>query len=142
MSHSIWTISASIIAGILLALCYPGFNFSFLVWVWMIPLLASLWLHKKEISRRKRLLRGFGLGYIAGLTFFLVNLSWLHHIHFAAGTLLPAFLALYFGAWGAFATSTGRPAFMHANTKEPYNVHSLHSLAMSQLEKSMRATKA
>ncbi len=79
----------------------------------MIPLLASLWLHKNSMSRRKRLLRGFGLGYIAGLSFFLVNLSWLHHIHFAAGTLLPAFLALYFGIWGAFASSTGRPQFMN-----------------------------
>ncbi len=85
----------------------------------MIPLLASLWLHNNGISRIKRLLRGFGLGYIAGLSFFLVNLSWLHHIHFAAGTLLPAFLALYFGVWGAFATSTGRPAFLRAKIDEP-----------------------
>ena len=112
MSHRIWTFIASVVAGILLALCYPGLNFSFLVWIWMIPLLSALWLPKQGLSRPRRLLRGFGLGYIAGLSFFLINLSWLHNIHFAAGTLLPAFLALYFGAWGAFAGSTGRPAFM------------------------------
>ncbi len=114
MIHKIWTVSACLTAGILLALCYPGFNCGALVWVWMLPLFAALWLPKPGISRRKRLFRGFVLGYLAGLSFFLINLSWLHHIHFAAATLLPAFLALYFGAWGAFAGSTGRPEFAHS----------------------------
>ncbi|MFP6874052.1 MAG: apolipoprotein N-acyltransferase [Verrucomicrobiales bacterium] len=112
MSRKIWTITASLAAGTLLALCYPGFNCGALVWVWMLPLFAALWFPKPGISRRRRIFRGFGLGYLAGLSFFLINLSWLHHIHFAASTLLPAFLALYFGVWGAFAASTGRPAFV------------------------------
>ena len=61
---------------------------------------------------KKRALRGASLGYIAGLIFFLINLSWLHHIHLAACTLLPAFLALYFAIWGAFAATIGRPSFI------------------------------
>ena len=112
MFHGIRTLFACITAGILLALCYPGFNFSFLVWIWMVPLFAALWFPKPEISSRRRIIRGFSLGYLSGLIFFLINLSWLSHIHFAAATLLPAFLALYFGAWGAFAATTGRPQFL------------------------------
>jgi apolipoprotein N-acyltransferase len=78
----------------------------------MIPLLFVLWFPGSGISRRRRIARGFALGYICGLSFFLINLSWLHHIHLAACTLLPAFLALYFGVWGAFAATVGRPAFL------------------------------
>ena len=82
----------------------------------MIPLFIVLWLPRKDISRRQRALRGFILGYICGFSFFLINLSWLHHIHLAACTLLPAFLALYVGAWGAFAATTGRPVFLPKQT--------------------------
>ncbi len=78
----------------------------------MIPLLFVLWFPGPGISRRRRIVRGFALGYICGLSFFLINLSWLHHIHLAACTLLPAFLAIYFGVWGAFAATVGRPAFL------------------------------
>ncbi len=81
----------------------------------MIPLLIVLWLPSTDISRCRRALRGFALGYIAGLSFFLINLSWLHHIHLAACTLLPAFLSLYVGVWGAFAATAGRPEFLPKN---------------------------
>jgi apolipoprotein N-acyltransferase len=60
---------------------------------------------------KKRAIRGASIGYLTGLTFFLINLSWLHHIHLAACTILPAFLALYFAIWGAFAATIGRPSF-------------------------------
>ena len=105
-------IPAALVAGGLLSLCYPGFNVGGLVWIWMLPLLFALWFPRPGISGRRRVLRGFALGYLAGLVFFLINISWLHHIHIAASTLLPAVLALYFGLWGAFAATVGRPAFV------------------------------
>ena len=84
---------------------------------------------------KKRALRGASLGYIAGLIFFLINLSWLHHIHLAACTLLPAFLALYFAIWGAFAATIGRPSFVDSretdnslNSKKLFSSPSIESL--------------
>ena len=71
-----------------------------------MPLLFALWTLR---SRKRRYLRGFGLGYLSGLIFFLINLSWLHHIHFAACLLLSSFLASYFAIWGGFAATIGIP---------------------------------
>ena len=84
---------------------------------------------------KKRAARGASIGYLAGLSFFLINLSWLHHIHLAACTLLPAFLAIYFAIWGAFAATIGRPSFFDTKdtddplaTKGSIPKHSLESL--------------
>lgn len=103
---------AAVASGSLLSLCYPGFDAGWAIWVWMVPLLLALWFPVKEKHKGRRGWRGFRLGYLAGLVFFLINLSWLSHIHIAACTLLPAFLALYFGIWGAFAATLGRPRFV------------------------------
>ena len=99
------------LSGIILSLCYPKFNLGGLIWVSLIPLISALWLGTAKNNSKTRVLRGAALGYVTGLTFFLINLSWLHHIHLAASTLLPAFLALYFAIWGAFASTLGRPSF-------------------------------
>ncbi len=99
------------LSGIILSLCYPQFNLGELIWISLIPLISAIWFGSAKTSYKKRALRGATLGYAAGLTFFLINLSWLHHIHLAACTLLPAFLALYFAIWGAFAATIGRPSF-------------------------------
>ncbi len=107
--------TAALGAGALLAMSFPGFDHGWLVWAWMPPLLWALWLPSRPPEPApRRALRGFALGYLAGLGFFLLNLSWLSHIHLSACTLLPAFLALYFGAWGAFAATVGRPGFIDA----------------------------
>ena len=71
-----------------------------------MPLLLALWTLK---SKKRKYLRGFGLGYLSGLIFFLINLSWLHHIHFIACLLLSFFLAGYFAIWGGFAATIGVP---------------------------------
>ena len=85
-----WPILASAASGAVLALCFPGFDIGALVWLWIVPLLYALWLPPKDgLSEKRRALRGFGLGYLAGLVFFLINISWLSHIHLAASTLLP-----------------------------------------------------
>ena len=87
-----------------MAFCYPKFNIGALIWIWPVPLLCALWTLKSE---KRRFIHGFGLGYLSGLTFFLINLSWLHHIHFAACILLSIFLAGYFAIWSGFAATIG-----------------------------------
>jgi len=104
-----------LLSGALLSLCYPQFNLGELIWISLIPLISVIWWSPTQTTFKKRALRGAFLGYLAGLIFFLLNLSWLHHIHLAACTLLPAFLALYFALWGAFAATIGRPSFFDSN---------------------------
>lgn len=102
-NRSLWPLIAALVSGLLLAMCFPGMgNFSGLVWVWMLPLLPAIWR-----GRSKRY--GFGIGYLTGLTFWLFNLKWLWTVSGLGSMALAAFLALYFGAWGAIAVSLGNP---------------------------------
>jgi len=107
-----WPALAAILSGVLLALCYPPFEIGALVWIWSAPLLAALW-----FSPAKRARDGFLLGYLAGLAFFGLSLSWLLELSRVAGTAwagigalgsITLYLALYFGAFGAFAVTVGR----------------------------------
>ncbi|MEM8954862.1 MAG: apolipoprotein N-acyltransferase [Verrucomicrobiota bacterium] len=109
---SFWPYFAALGSGLLLSLCYPNFNISWLAWIWMIPLLFSLWFGRPDRWANqpwKRARYGFTLGYLAGLAFFQVNLSWLHTVSSGGAILLPFYLALYFALWGAFAATAGRP---------------------------------
>ena len=108
---------AAVLSGILLAMCYPGFEVaSGLVWIWPIPLMLGLWLGGAQ-KKRKRF--GFRVGAVAGVVFWLINVKWL----IAMGELptvplagaifgwlvLSLYLALYFGVWGALLSSIGNP---------------------------------
>lgn len=97
-----WPWLAAPLSGVLLALCYPGWNLSGLVWVWMLPLLPAVW---KRGNKRG----GFAIAYLAGLVFWLLNLKWLWTVSGLGAMALAAFLALYFGFWGMLAASLGNP---------------------------------
>jgi len=102
-NRALWPMIAALISGLLLAMCFPGMgNVSGLVWVWMLPLLPAIWR-----GNTKRY--GFGIGYLTGLAFWLLNLKWLWTVSGLGSMALAAFLALYFGAWGAIAVSLGNP---------------------------------
>lgn len=92
----------ALVSGVLLALCYPGWDISGLVWVWMLPLFPAIWRGQKKRD-------GFCIGYLTGLVFWSVNLSWLWTVSGLGAMALAAFLALYFGIWGAIAVSAGNP---------------------------------
>ncbi|MGB0992506.1 MAG: apolipoprotein N-acyltransferase [Akkermansiaceae bacterium] len=96
-------------SGCLLAMVFPGWNFSILVWAWMIPLLAVVWQ-----GERKRY--GFGMAYLAGLGFWLLNLKWIWTVSGIGSMGLAAFLALYFGLWGMVAVTVGNPWRKRKNT--------------------------
>ena len=102
-NRGLWPLVAALVSGVLLAMCFPGFgNFSGLVWVWMLPLLPAIW---RGGSKRY----GFGIAYLSGLVFWLLNLKWLWTVSGLGAMAMAAFLALYFGAWGAIAVSLGNP---------------------------------
>lgn len=106
----IWPWLAAPLSGLLLAMCFPGWNISGLVWVWMFPLLAAVWRGEKKRY-------GFAVGYLSGLAFWLVNLKWLWEVSGLGSMALAAFLAVYFGFWGMIAVSLGNP-WKKRKTKE------------------------
>jgi apolipoprotein N-acyltransferase len=114
--RKLWPWAAAAASGAMLAMCYPRWDVGEFVWFWQIPLFFALWF-SDSADPRKRWRRGLALGYVAGLTFFLINLSWLFQLSRVAGTAwagigawlaMPGYLAIYFGLWGAFAATTGR----------------------------------
>ena len=87
---------SAIVAGLLLACAFPDIGIAGLAWIApgliLIPALGT--------SSR----RSFGLGYVAGLTHYLISLSWLLNIPVKGFPILgwialSAFLALLTGTW-------------------------------------------
>lgn len=108
-------LTAALLSGILLALCFPPWNRAHLLWFWQAPLFAVLWFWEPAPSSRRfwpfrhgRWLWASLAGWTAGAAFFLVNLFWLRHVAWAGMILLCLYLALYFALWAAFAATLGR----------------------------------
>ncbi len=104
--------AGAVISGVLLSFAYPDWNIEGFAWVWMIPLLASIWYGGNPMSFASPVRRAFFgglLGFLAGAAFFLINLSWIHTVSSLGAIVLPLYLALYFALWGAFAATIGRP---------------------------------
>jgi len=112
-----WPWLAAALSGFLLALCYPRWNLTGFIWIWQAPLLGALWFSRPVKVKTARWKRGFGLGYVSGFVFFAIDLSWLFQLKEIAGSNwggvgavlgLSGYLALYFGAFGVFASTLGR----------------------------------
>lgn len=67
MQH-VWPVLLAGVSGVLLALAFPKVDWNILAWVAFIPL---LWL-----TRGQTLRRAFGLGWLAGMGFYLCTLYW------------------------------------------------------------------
>jgi len=95
---------ACLASGALLSLAFAPANLGLVVWVALLPMLAVLW----TVEGRRAGWKGFGLGWLAGFVFFALNLKWLNTVSWVGAIVLPAYLALFFGAFGAFAASWGK----------------------------------
>ena len=127
---------AAALSGFILVLAYPGWDVEAAAWLWMLPLLAALWLGDlpamTATSRWKRWWQQaftFRLGWLAGMCFFMPNLSWLRHssrvisgaqgmewmgwpvelMGWSAVTAMSVVLSCYFGLWAAFVAHVVRP---------------------------------
>lgn len=98
-------IAAAVTSGLLVAGLFPPFNFAALAWVAMVPLLAALW--SVEGARPGR--RGFLLGWLAGTLSCGVQFSWLAIVSPLGAVILPLYLGLFWGAFGAYAATLGNP---------------------------------
>ncbi len=112
-----WPWLAALLSGFLLALCYPRWDYPGFIWVWQAPLLTALWFSNPVKEKTSRWKRGFGLGYVSGLIFFVFDLYWFYETKAVVGSAfagiaavlaISSYLALYFGAFGAFAATVGR----------------------------------
>lgn len=98
-------IAAAVASGLMFAGLFPPFRIPGLVWVAMIPLLAAL----LSLAGKRAGWKGFGLGFLAGAVSCLIQFNWLATVSWLGAVLLPLYLALFWGAFGAFAATWGNP---------------------------------
>jgi apolipoprotein N-acyltransferase len=93
----LWPWLAAIATGLLCAGCFAPFNYDWLCWIALTPLLAAIWFSGGKSKRRWS--RDLLLGYIAGLVFFWVVFSWLYTVTVPGMILVGIYMACYFAAW-------------------------------------------
>src|SRR5436309_6659797 len=96
----LWRWLAAITRGLLGAAALPPLDQTWLIWIALVPLCATI-LFSGENTRR-RWLRDFLLGYVAGLAFFWSCFFWLTTVSALGWFILQFYLALYFAAWAWF----------------------------------------
>lgn len=84
---------------------FPPFNAVGLAWLALAPLLAALW----SMEGKRRGWRGFGLGWLAGSVSSGIQFSWLAEVSTLGAVLLPLYLGLFWGLFGAYAATLGNP---------------------------------
>ena len=71
----------------------------------VLLLLSGLW----SLKGPRQAWKGFGFAFLAGVTAFAIQLYWLSVVSWLGAIVLPLYLGLFFGAFGAFAASRGNP---------------------------------
>jgi apolipoprotein N-acyltransferase len=93
----LWPWLAAIASGLLYAACFPPFNYDWLCWIALTPLLAAIWFSGGESKRRWA--RDILLGYVAGGSFFWTVFSWLQTVTVPGWILVGAYMGLYVALW-------------------------------------------
>jgi apolipoprotein N-acyltransferase len=96
----LWPWLAAISSGILGAASLPPFEQTWLIWIALVPLSATI-LFSGENARR-RWLRDVLLGYVAGLAFFWTCFFWMTTVSVLGWFVLQFYLGLYFAVWTWF----------------------------------------
>ncbi|MFZ1221465.1 MAG: apolipoprotein N-acyltransferase [Chthoniobacterales bacterium] len=92
-----WPWIAAIVSGLLYAGCFAPFDYDWLCWVALTPLLAAIWFSGGESKRRWA--RDLLLGYVAGVTFFWTVFSWLQTVTVPGWLMVGAYMAIYVALW-------------------------------------------
>ena len=98
-------IAAAVASGLLVAGLFPPFGMGAMVWVALVPLLAALW----SLDGNRAGWHGFFLGWLAGTLSCLVQFRWLAVVSPLGAVVVPLYLGLYWGVFGAFAATLGNP---------------------------------
>ena len=104
-----WPWLAAIASGVLLVLCFPGFDQGWLAWVALTPLLCAVFFSQND--GRRHGLRKAALGYVAGMVFFVGTFFWLSTTLaalyqnawlYALAPLVAMVFSFYFAFWAWF----------------------------------------
>lgn len=96
----LWPWLAALLTGVLYAACFAPFNYFWLCWIALVPLLAAVWFSGENSKRRW--LRDLFLGYLAGLAFFWIVFFWLRTVTVPGLVLVGFYMAIYFAFWSWF----------------------------------------
>ena len=96
---------AALASGLLVAVLFPPFRMSLLAWVAMVPVIAALW----SVTGKRAGWKGFALGWTGGMMSCSIQFHWVAEVSWLGALLLPAYLACYWGLFGAFAATVGNP---------------------------------
>jgi apolipoprotein N-acyltransferase len=102
----------ALLSGVMAGCCFvplPGGLLSCLPWIALIPLCWSIWIMPLPESPGRRARQSFLLGWVAGMSGFLISLHWITTVTVAGWIALCAILAVYHGLWGLFAGTVLRP---------------------------------
>ena len=119
-----WPWLAAVLSGVLLILSFPPADVGGIAFVALVPLLMAVWIPQ---GGKRRGLRHFILGYVAGLVFFTTTFSWfaelapLFHAPIINGLplLFAAYLALYPAVWAWLAGWIGSTQFRPLPPRDP-----------------------
>ena len=95
--RSFWPWLAAIATGLLYAGCFPPFNYDWLCWIALTPLLSAIWFSGENSKRRWA--RDLLLGYVAGVSFFWSVFPWLRTVTVPGWLLVGAYMAIYIAFW-------------------------------------------
>jgi len=98
-------IAAAVASGLLVAGLFPPYHFPLMVWAAMMPLLWALW----SVKGKRAGWKGFGIAYLGGAVSCLIQFNWVASVSWLGAILLPLYLAIYWGLFGWFAATLGRP---------------------------------
>lgn len=104
--RSAWmSITAIVASAVMVAALFPPFAMGGLIWVALMPLLGVLW----SIGGKRAAWKGFLCGWLAGALSSAIQFRWLAVVSPLGVALLPLYLGLFWGLFGAFAASLGNP---------------------------------
>ena len=139
----------SILSGIILALAFEPYDYSFIIWFGLIPILTILWRGKKSFWR------GFGMAWLFAMGWYCVTFWWIHEVGYVFFIPLPMFLGIAFlplmaiysamiGLWGGLVATVFRPRMESApNTEDmsaPKKAQAWNEWAFRDLVSSLRCT--
>lgn len=109
-----WMWLFSLAAGALMALAFVPYDFGFLVWIGLMPLLTILW------TGPTRFWRGFRMGWMFGMGWYCVSFYWIHEVGYVFNIPASLFMVIAFiplmavysclpGIWGGIVATWLRP---------------------------------
>lgn len=88
---------AAVSSGLLLTLCYPRWDQTWLCWLALTPLICAVFFAPNE--GRRAGLKKAALGYCAGVTFFWTVFSWLTTVTGIGWFMVGLYMGCYFAFW-------------------------------------------